>query len=142
MLLRRATPADIDTIYEITKTSLGYDYPKDLMKEQLLTIISSPHDLLTVATINQEVVGYVHGAYYLAFYSPALVNILALAVAIDQQGKGLGKALMTHIEAWAKERNAKGVRLNSGAEREAAHLFYESVGYTKVKYQANLRKLF
>ena len=53
MLLRIATPADIDTIYEITKTSLGYDYPKDLMKEQLLTIISSPHDLLTVATINR-----------------------------------------------------------------------------------------
>ena len=49
---------------------------------------------------------------------------------------------MQAAEDFAQTDGASGIRLNSGEDRHDAHLFYERVGYERVKSQANFRKVF
>jgi ribosomal protein S18 acetylase RimI-like enzyme len=56
-----------------------------------------------------------------------------VAVASNQQGKGLGKQLMNYLEAKAKEQGLSKIVLEA---RENAVPFYENLGYriTKESY--------
>ena len=65
---------------------------------------------------------------------------MGLSVQSDYQGRGIGRALMKAVEEAAVLKGKSGVRVNSGAQREAAHRFYQAIGYQKIKQQANFRK--
>ena len=47
---------------------------------------------------------------------------------------------MQRAEDWAKERGCSIVRLSSTITRTAAHRFYETIGYTKIKTQHSFIK--
>ncbi|MBQ6550863.1 MAG: GNAT family N-acetyltransferase [Lachnospiraceae bacterium] len=67
-------------------------------------------------------------------------RILGLAVDRTAQHQGIGRALLSHAEQWAKENGITAMRLNSGAARTGAHAFYRAVGYTETKRQARFFK--
>ena len=71
-----------------------------------------------------------------------MINILGIVVDKNYRGKGYGKRLMEKIEEWAKENNCNGIRLTSNANRKAAHLFYEKIGYKSEKEDKYFIKLF
>jgi GNAT superfamily N-acetyltransferase len=48
-----------------------------------------------------------------------------LAVSPDRRSEGIGKALLDAAKAWAKERGATHLELDSGDARHDAHRFYE-----------------
>jgi ribosomal protein S18 acetylase RimI-like enzyme len=48
-------------------------------------------------------------------------------------GQGPGKRLVAHACDWAFARGYDRVRLRSGVQREAAHAFYEHLGFAKAK---------
>lgn len=95
-----------------------------------------------VSFIDGESAGYVHVQDYDVTYAIPYKNILGLAVFEQFQGQGVGRSLMQAAEAIAQTDGASGIRLNSGEDRHDAHLFYERVGYERVKSQANFRKVF
>lgn len=141
MKIREAQLSDAEAIHAINKTSLGYDYPLDQAKRQLEKLLKQADNKLLVCLIDEQVCGYIHAAVYQTTYAPKLLNILALAVATTVHGKGCGKALMTEVEHWALIVDAIGIRLSSGEDRTAAHQFYEHIGFTKRKNQANYYKM-
>ncbi len=50
-------------------------------------------------------------------------------VAAEERGSGLGSALLTWVEGWARAQGAGLVQLTSSSERTAARAFYERLGY-------------
>lgn len=70
------------------------------------------------------------------------VRIVAFVVNATYRRRGIGRRLIRAAEDWAKARGATAVLLNSGnrPEREAAHHFYQAMGYgvTSTSYSKSL----
>lgn len=142
LIIRPAVLEDADALYEINRDALGYDFPLEQTRTRLEYILATGRDHVFVAELSGRVVGYIHSADYDCIYQPPLKNILALAVREEARGKGVGKALITAAEDWAKASGCKGVRLVSGFNRMGAHGFYLACGYTDRKNQKNFIKIF
>ena len=140
--IRECLMMDADQIYELNCSEMGYDYPKEETRQRIKDILTSEHDKIYVAELDGSVVGYVHANDYNLIYAPAMKNIMGIAVSNKHKRIGIGKALLTAAEAWAKADGAKGVRLVSGETRKEAHMFYEWCGYTGGKHQLNFKKYF
>ena len=54
--------------------------------------------------------------------------------------QGVGRALMSRVEAWAHTHGYSEVRLRSGLPRTGAHAFYQSIGYELTKTSHMFRK--
>ena len=52
-----------------------------------------------------------------------------VVVSPNQQGRGIGRALMAHALAQAREAGCYKLALSSNAKRESAHAFYRSLGF-------------
>jgi len=62
-----------------------------------------------------------------------------LAVSTDHEGKGIGRALVATVEAWAWSRDTPRVTLETGAANKRARGFYASLGY--LEEQVTLTRL-
>ena len=140
-IIRNAEVSDAEDIYYINKTSLGYDYDLDKQRKNLQAVLNDKTQVIFVADIGDKVVGYIHLTSYDVIYTDTYKNCLGLAVDNDYKRMGVGSALLSQGEMWAKENGAVGIRLCSGIERENAHKFYLSQGYIENKLQKNLKKI-
>lgn len=138
--VRKAVQEDAYSIYLLSKSALGYDYPPTKTADKLKVVLTDSTQAVFVACANEKVVGYIHLANYDVLYAPNYQNILGLAVDADFRRCGVGSALLTAAEKWAQSRNACGIRLCSGAARIGAHAFYKQMGYTETKIQKNFKK--
>ena len=141
-IIRKVILDDADDIYYINKTSLGYDYDSDKQKIKIQNVIKDDSQVIFVAEFDNKVVGYIHLVNYDVIYADNYKNCLGLAVDNDYKRIGIGSALLSQGEKWAKENGAVGIRLCSGIERENAHMFYFANGYKENKIQKNLKKNF
>jgi ribosomal protein S18 acetylase RimI-like enzyme len=77
-----------------------------------------------------ERVGFIHLQKTLDFFSGRTnCHISDVAVSPRHEGQGVGKALMAHAEAWAREHQCQLVTLAVFPGNERARAFYESAGY-------------
>lgn len=143
MRLREARPEDAERISEISRVSLGYaSTPEDTAK-RLASVAANPGHFLRVAEGEDGgAIGFIHACGYETLYFDPLKYVMALAVDPPHQGQGIGKALLTACEDWAKADGAAGVRLSSGSDRLAAHQFYLHLGYRIRKEQKSIWKVF
>ena len=141
-IIRQAEITDAEDIYYINKTSLGYDYELKKQRNNLEAVLNDKTQVIFVADSSDKVVGYIHLTSYDVIYTDTYKNCLGLAVDNDYKRMGIGSALLSQGEIWAKENGAIGIRLCSGVERENAHKFYKSQGYIENKLQKNLKKVF
>ncbi len=140
--IRRCIPSDYKAIYKLNATEMGYDYPEEETEKRIQKILKSEKDRVFVAIVEDEVVGYIHACDYDVIYAPSYKNIMGIAVCSDYKRNGIGKALLSAVEEWAKCTGAVGVRLNSGATRVFAHRFYKNCGYVGDKEQIRFIKHF
>jgi len=128
LVIREAVEDDAESIYLLNLNALGYDYPIEHTKQRVVHILGSNARLL-VAELDGVVAGYIHAEDYDCAYCEPLKNILALAVDGHFRKMGIGRALISEVENWARETGASGIRLTSGMQRTDAHRFYEACGY-------------
>ena len=119
---------------------LGYPSTPDQIANRLAGILARPDQAVFVAEADGQAAGWVH-----VFACPTVeldlyAEVGSLVVERDQRGRGMGKALMEKAEAWASERGINEIRLRSNVIRREAHLFYEGLGYERVKSQFTFRK--
>jgi GNAT superfamily N-acetyltransferase len=57
-----------------------------------------------------------------------------VVVALDAQGRGVGAALMRFALAHCRDKGCYKLMLSSNARREAAHAFYEGLGFARHGY--------
>jgi GNAT superfamily N-acetyltransferase len=99
----------------------------DLQHGRLLT---EPGAEAFVATIDGEPCGLVSvhpDKDYFTGHPRAYVDILV--VASEAEGRGAGRALMDHVERWARDRGFREVVLDVFAGNQRAIDFYERKGY-------------
>lgn len=140
--IRIADIADAPHICEINQNALGYDFSLPETKAQLSLLLSRTTDKVLVAVCQNEVRGYIHAADYECTYCAPMKNVMALAVDISWQGRGIGRRLLEAAGQWAHECGCAGVRLISGTDRTDAHRFYLGCGYMVRKTHKNFVKLF
>ena len=139
--IRRVSISDYKDIYMLNK-ELGYLYEEEKVREKIKYIIENKKDIILVAYINNNIIGYIHGSEYELLYSDSLINILGFVVKESYRKNGAGTALIDKLEEIAIEKKYSGIRLVSGMDREDAHRFYERNGYIYRKEQKNFIKLF
>ncbi len=104
--------------------------------EQLAVMASYPSYRLFVA----EVDGVVAGTYELLIMDNMAKRGRQLGivedVAVDPafQGRGIGRAMMTHAREECRKAACYKLMLSSNLKREAAHRFYESLGFERHGY--------
>ena len=139
--IREARQEDYSQIYTLNQV-LGYEYSLEKTKKQLVKLLNRSTDKIFVACVEDRVVGYIQISDYECLYNDPLKNIMGLAVDRDFQNRGIGRALLSKAEEWARDQGSTGLRLNSGMERKEAHGFYEHCGYKNRKEQKNYIKSF
>lgn len=142
LIIRAAQESDALDLHTINRDELGYDIALEKMQQQLAKLMKNPQHVILVAEENGRVVGYVHAKLYETLYFEPLWNLMALAVAAHSQGRGLGRQLLTCLEARARKSDIAGIRVNSGIARSGAHAFYQKCGYELRPDQKRFLKLF
>lgn len=139
--IREVKSSDQQALQKIVQEELKYEVSSETLQSQLTRILKDSRNQIFVAEAENKVVGYVQLESYETLYFAPLINIMGLAVLSDYQHKGIGKALMEYAENWGKKNGFHGVRVNSGNDRKEAHKFYQKIGYTLRKLQANFIKI-
>lgn len=141
-MIREVQITDAPAIKALCRDALGYDADLDLVRQQIGKLCRDPkhHSFVYLDPSTQALLGYVEVEVYDCFYSPTGLNVLGLAVLEDAQGQGIGKQLMTFLEAWARDHAYPFIRLNSALHREDAHAFYQKLGYDGQKLQKRFIK--
>ena len=97
-------------------------------------ILSQPHYGCLLAERNGEILGFLGYAKLFFFEADGYYRILALSVAKETRRQGIASRLIDELKKQAVKEGAEALALNSGltAERNAAHQFYQAVGFEKV----------
>jgi GNAT superfamily N-acetyltransferase len=101
----------------------------------LQSAIESHDAVVLVAADEGELIGFCTGyqdMHSVRFGYRAWVE--DLAVHPERRSEGVGKALLDSMKAWARERGATHLELDSHESRTDAHRFYEREGYDYRSY--------
>jgi GNAT superfamily N-acetyltransferase len=137
--IRAARASDAREIAQLT-AQLGYDLTESAASDRLSRILGRNDQQFFVADVDGRAVGWVHAVFVEYVDAEAFVVIGGLVVDRSQRRLGVGRALMNRAELWAQERECSMVRLSSSSTRNAAHRFYEALGYTNIKTQFSFIK--
>lgn len=142
LTIRKCRIEDAKILCKINREVMGYDYSVEKTMEKIKQLVNQDENGIFVAEVDDQIAGYIHLNSYDTLYFDHMKNILCLAVLPEYRGKGVATALLEAGEEWAKETCAAGIRLDSGAERLAAHTCYEKAGYEYKKMHKYFRKMF
>ena len=137
--MRVARQSDAADVAGLTK-QLGYDLTEKDAADRLSRILPRDDQRFFVADVDGRAAGWVHVVLVEHVDAEAFALIGGLVVDGAHRRLGVGRALMVQAENWARERGCSIVRLSSTVTRTAAHRFYESIGYSKIKTQHSFIK--
>lgn len=93
-----------------------------------------------VALLDGAVVGLISTVTTLWAVSPfGDMLVQGFVVQKAYRNQGIGTKLLKHAEEYAESKGIIGIGLASGAQRTAAHAFYEHNGYSKGSYHFSKR---
>lgn len=126
--IRLMTEADLDAVLLIEQSS----FPIPWKREHFLHEISAPHSFPFVAEFDGEIAGYV---CLMSLFEEA--QILDIAVAVEQRGRGVGRLLMEKAFDVAKEKGAEIMALEVRESGAAAIGLYQALGFERVGIRAS-----
>ncbi|MGE5361346.1 MAG: GNAT family N-acetyltransferase [Bacteroidales bacterium] len=119
---------------------LGYPTDADQVRLRMRHLLNRDDLCLLVAEVDRAVVGWIHVGHGEVLESEPWAEVEGLVVTESMRGQGVGRALMSAGERWARGRGMALVRLRSNVVRAQAHAFYRRCGYEVFKTQLNFRK--
>ena len=129
--IRPMTTADLSAVLEIEKALFPIDAWTDALFLAELAEVSISRDV-SVAILDSELVGYASFRYV-----GKQGDVNTVAVASDQQGNGIGTALMDWLESQAALRNVREIFLEVRSDNEAAIKMYDARGYERIDIRRN-----
>ena len=112
------------------------------LRQRLEALITEENSLLLVAERAQAMVGYIHGEIITHLLFAGREMLLNEVFVMERaRGQGVGKALVTAIEAEAVKRRCFRISVLNGRERESYRRgFYPGMGYEERAQTANFTK--
>ena len=129
--IRPMTTADLAEVLEIEKALFPIDAWTDALFLAELAEVSISRDV-SVAILDSQLVGYASFRYV-----GKQGDVNTVAVASDQQGKGIGTALMDWLESQAVLRNVREIFLEVRSDNKAAIKMYATRGYERIDIRRN-----
>lgn len=144
--IRDTEERDIDAICALLE-QLGYQQEVPKFRARFAKFLSVDGYGAVVAELGEEVAGFIAWTKTMLLVSDRTrIRIEAMIVDEKLRGKGVGKALLSHVEDIATKLSPAILELTSGKRREVdgAHDFYDSLGYKNsgLKEKVYLRKEF
>lgn len=135
MKIRTFRNEDILGVCNLINSVLGYDVSFEDLKARILQMQEDKNYIIFTAVDDEKIIGFIGLQICLAFeVTGKAMRIIALAVARDFQGQGVGKALIQEAEKYANDNNVSIISVNSGIKRTEAHRFYEKQSFYKKGY--------
>ncbi len=133
--IRAVAKGDIEAL-AVLMTEVGYPTSVDEMGRRLEEISADPSYDTLIAEQDGRVLG-VAGLHLERFYekNEPCARIMAFVVGSEHRGRGVGRALISAAEDWARQRGARDVMLTTHKRRADAHRFYQSMGYEATGYR-------
>lgn len=130
-VIRRAAEPDGEKIAELLG-ELGYSVHPSWARERLAAFNARPDEAVFVAEHNEEVVGFASIHVFPLFHAEVWAGrVTALVVDARQRRKGVGRQLLSAVEAYAWQRRCGQVEVTSTGTHEPAPAFYEQNGYRR-----------
>lgn len=133
---REATPDDCDDVAELLR-QLGAAGVVD-GAEARRRLERGLEAVFVAVDADGRVWGFVAVKDELYFgHARPLAHVTAIAVHDAARRTGIGRGLMQRVAEFARSKRCSGVELTSGINprREAAHHFYQSLGYVRTSYR-------
>jgi ribosomal protein S18 acetylase RimI-like enzyme len=139
--IRRANPDDAAFILSLAPRFVAFELPRGRGKRATLAAIRadlehalrkpSPGDHFFISeTATGARSGFVHLQLQHDFFSGARAcHVSDLAVAPAHSGQGIGRALLAHAQAWARQRRCRFLTLSVFPGNTRAHALYERFGF-------------
>ncbi len=137
--IRRARGSDSEDLARLS-TQLGYPMTRGEASARLAEIADHADHALFVAEAKVRVVAWLQVSLPRIFESPRQAEIAGLVVEEEARGLGIGTALVSEAEGWARERGCSALRVRSNVIRERAHAFYRRSGFSEIKTQRVFEK--
>jgi len=135
LIIRAPRPNDAARLADLS-TQLGYPASAEDIAGRLSKLLARPEHFLRVAESSfGEAIGWVHAEEREILESGPWCEIMGLVVDAAQRGHGAGRALVSAVEAWARERGIRTMKVRSNVAREDSHPFYLRLGYARSKTQ-------
>ena len=120
---------------------LGYPAETAGMAARLRAILPLPQHRVVVAQGDHGgLLGWIAIERRLTLESGERIEIMGLVVDAAARGTGVGRALVTDAEQWARAEGFDAIGVRSNVAREGSHPFYEALGYVRMKTQHAYRK--
>ena len=135
VVVREAEKRDLGVLAKLM-SELGYPTSFEEMNRRLEEISADPSYGTLVAETDGQVLGVV-GLHLERFYekNEPCARLMALVVGSEHRDRGVGRALISAAEDWARRRGAGEVMLTTHKRRADAHRFYRNVGYEATGYR-------
>jgi ribosomal protein S18 acetylase RimI-like enzyme len=133
LTIREATPGDGGVVAEL----LG-EMGRPCTPAEAAARLGRREERVLLAEAGDRVVGLAALTIgTLLSHSRPLARVTSLVVRAAARRDGVGRRLMARAEEIATQAGCEGVELTSGLrpDREAAHRFYESLGYERTSYR-------
>jgi GNAT superfamily N-acetyltransferase len=133
--VRPVADADIPAVAGLMG-ELGYPTTPDQLRARLDRVAGDDGYAAYVAEVDGRVAGFLglqSGWTY--EHERPYARIISLVVDSTVRRRGVGARLVEFAEEWARERGACALMLNTNVRRTEAHLFYESVGFSRTGYR-------
>lgn len=132
--IRVASISDASAINALSG-QLGYELSVAETREALNNVMAGKNDIVYVAIVDKEVVGWIHGFVVTSIVSGKFCEIGGLVVDEKHRSKEIGKLLVDVLKNWCKEKGIALLRVRSNVKRDRAHRFYEREGFIAIKRQ-------
>jgi GNAT superfamily N-acetyltransferase len=136
------TPASVADAAAVNalQRQLGYSVAIPDTADRLSALAATGRDPVFVLRRAGEVLGLMalHHAPSLN-YPGGIARIMAIVVAEQARGQGLGGRLVAHATGWARDIGCEALELTSRLDRVDAHRFYRRLGFTETSLRFRVR---
>ena len=137
--IRTARDGDAAALADLS-TQLGYPLDAVEMSRRLARVRAGAGEVFIAEDVHGHIVGWTHVMPRVQLEDGAFAELAGLVVDESARGSGVGAALPTAAEDWARAQGFASMRVRSNVIRERAHRLYEREGYARIKAQAVFRK--
>jgi ribosomal protein S18 acetylase RimI-like enzyme len=105
------------------------------MRRFLADVANSGYSFLFVAVTEGRTVGFISGELRQGsptFLPKTWASVDDVFVEPEHRNRGMGRALLRSVRAWAQERDADGISLQVAAANARGRKFYEELGFREV----------